>query len=134
MNDITAGVDRRVFLAMAGAGAVALPSMVAAHPEHRASDMIIVNALGGLGNPNEPPDGPDTGTGVDGTGRGSIEQRVIDEARASGLTAVNVTLGYVAGEIEPFEYSVRETGRWDPRPSGSPHQPLTAITTHRHGS
>jgi membrane dipeptidase len=126
-KDIMTGVDRRAFLAMAGAG-IALPSMVAAHPEHRASDMIIVNALGGLGNPNEPPDGPDTGTGVDGTGRGGIEQRVIDDARASGLTAVNVTLGYVAGDMEPFEYSVREVGIWDARLRQRPHDLLKVLT------
>src|SRR3546814_20534672 len=102
--------------------------MVAAHPEHRASDRIIVNALGGLGNPNEPPDGPDTGTGVDGTGRGGIEQRVIDDARASGLTAVNVTLGYVAGDMEQFEYSVREIGIWDTRLRERPHDLLTVLT------
>src|SRR3546814_6754888 len=102
--------------------------MVAAHPEHRASDMIIVNALGGLGNPNEPPDGPDTGTGVDGTGRGGIEQRVIVDARASGLPAVNVTLGYVAGDMEPFDYRVRETGIWDTRLRERPHDLLKVRT------
>lgn len=73
---------------------------------------MIINALGGLENPNpgatrpedhnplefEPPD---------------IDDRVIAEARRSGLTAVNVTLGFVAGEREPFEHSVRTIGVWD---------------------
>ncbi len=33
---------------------------------------------------------------------------VFSEARASGLTAVNITLGYVAGPDDPFEASVRD--------------------------
>lgn len=128
MSERVSDVDRRAFLAMTGAAAVALPAVAAAHPGHRASDMIIVNTLGGLGNPNELPDGPGTGTGVDGTGRGGIEQRVIDDARASGLTAVNVTLGYVAGDMEPFEYSVREIGTWDARLRQRPHDLLKVLT------
>jgi membrane dipeptidase len=35
------------------------------------------------------------------------------DARAAGLDAINVTLGYVAGEGDPFERTVREIGLWD---------------------
>ena len=53
--------------------------------------MIVVNALGGLGDPNHPSDRlvPD------------VSPRVLAEAHASGLTAVNVTLGYVSGRRIP---------------------------------
>lgn len=129
MSDRSNGaLDRRAFLAFAGAGAAALPSVLAAHPGHRASDMIVVNALGGLSNPNVLPQGPDAGTGIAGTERRGIGQRVIDDARASGLTAVNVTLGYVAGDMEPFEHSVREIGTWDARLRQRPHDLLKILT------
>ena len=58
--------------------------------------MIIVNALGGLENPNlalVKPQG-DNPVAMDAVG---MDARTIADARASGLTAVNVTLGYVGG-------------------------------------
>lgn len=64
---------------------------------------IVINALGGLGDPNHPADGlvPDIGP------------RVLAEAHASGLTAVNVTIGYVSGPDDPFESSVRDIAATD---------------------
>jgi membrane dipeptidase len=32
---------------------------------------------------------------------------------ASGLNAINITLGYVSGDMEPFEYTISEIGQWD---------------------
>ncbi|HYJ53456.1 MAG TPA: membrane dipeptidase [Allosphingosinicella sp.] len=95
-------LDRRAFLALAGAGAL-IPGAALAQPPAR--DMIIVNALGGLSDPNvdQPAD------------RRALSDRIVADARASGLTAVNVTMGYVAGDEEPFEQSVREIARWDAR-------------------
>jgi membrane dipeptidase len=64
--------------------------------------MLIVNALGGLEDPNlkEP--------------AGSVlEPRVLRDAHDSGLTAVNVTLGYVSGDADPFEQSVRDIAQMD---------------------
>ena len=43
----------------------------------------------------------------------SVDARALADARPPGLTAVNVTLGYVAGPMEPFEHTIREIGRWD---------------------
>lgn len=118
-------LDRRAFIAAAGAGALAAPAALRAEP---ARDMIIVNALGGLSNPNRRPQGPSSATGVDGVRRQGIEQRVIDDARASGMNAVNVTLGYVAGDMEPFEHSVKEIGIWEWRLRERPGDLLKVLT------
>jgi len=114
MSGFFDSVDRRAFLAMAGAAAFA-PPVFAQAPR---GDPIIVNALGGLGDPN-------IETEAD---RRALSDRVIADARASGLTAVNVTMGYVAGDEEPFEQSVREIARWDARVRGRPAD-LTKVLT-----
>ncbi|MGE0180008.1 MAG: dipeptidase [Sphingomonas sp.] len=98
--------SRRLFLAAAGAAALPLPATA-----QRRDDMLIVNALGGFGNPNamrQP-------GAIQGTRRRTLEPRVLADARASGMDAVNVTLGYVAGDMEPFEHTIREIGLWDAR-------------------
>jgi len=116
MMGATRNLDRRDFLALAGAGAL-IPGAALAQP--RASDglpgmppeMLIVNALGGLYDPNRPP--PPPGQGIERLPRRPVGQRLIDDARASGMDAVNMTLGYVAGNRDPFEQSVEEIGTWD---------------------
>jgi membrane dipeptidase len=107
------GLDRRSFLVLAGAAAIVRPAAAQA-PQ----GMIIVNALGGLDDPNveNPPD------------RRRLSDRIIADARASGLTAVNVTMGYVSGEEEPFEQSVREIARWDARLRDRPRDLLKVLT------
>jgi membrane dipeptidase len=95
--------DRRRFLAAAAgtAGAAALsPLLQAAGPAPR---RIVINALGGLGDPNTPGDALVP----------QLTPRVLAEARASGLTAVNITLGYVSGPGDPFEASVRDIAATD---------------------
>jgi membrane dipeptidase len=69
-------------------------------------EFIIVNALGGLEDPNQPESTADASL---------LEPRVLREAHESGLTAVNVTLGYVSGEADPFEQSVRDVAQMDAR-------------------
>ncbi len=101
-------IDRRGFLTgMAWAAAAsALPwqSSAASPASADAADAgIIVNALGGLDDPNR-----DTGALVP-----TITPRVLAEAHASGLTAVNITLGYVSGPDDPFEASVRDIAATD---------------------
>ncbi|WP_231862690.1 dipeptidase [Sphingorhabdus sp. M41] len=73
---------------------------------------IIIDGLGGISNVNlrilpeeksGDPAVPDKG----------IDARALEDVKASGMSAVNVTIGYVAGEMEPFEHSVREVGQWD---------------------
>jgi membrane dipeptidase len=106
-------IDRRAFLAMAGAAA--LPLSASAQAPKR---MLIVNALGGLNDPNVREEAE----------RRRLSDRVIADARASGLTAVNVTMGYVAGDEEPFEQSVREIARWDARLRDRPADLLKVLT------
>ncbi len=117
--------DRRAFIAMAAAGSATAAAPALAAP--RRPDMLIVNALGGLIDPNRWRE-DDTGTGVGGTPRDRLSKRVIDDARASGMDAVNVTLGYVAGKMDPFEYTVSEIGIWDHRLRQHPHD-LTKVLT-----
>ena len=111
-------VDRRAFLAMAGAAAVA---PAAAQPVAASRDLVIVNALGGLVDMNlRAEDLPEAA-------RRNLSDRVIRDARASGLTAVNVTMGYVAGDEDPFEQTVREIARWEARLRGRPADLLKVL-------
>lgn len=103
-------VDRRTVLA----GSAAALLTAAAPVRQPRSDMLIINALGGLENPNHG-EADTSGAGVGGITRGPLEPRVIADAHASGLNAINITLGYVAGPMEPFEYSVADIGAWDAR-------------------
>ena len=110
------GMDRRDFLAL-GVGAaagVAVPGAVnaAANPWSHA---LIINALGGLENPNIEPAAAasDRKQAVQGFDPASIDERALKDAFASGLNAVNITLGYVSGGMEPFEYTIAEIGLWD---------------------
>ena len=113
-------LDRRNFLLAAGAAALAPPA--AAQPAATPGNMIIVNALGGLIDLNTSDDQ------VTEESRRTLSDRVIADARASGLTAVNVTLGYVAGDDEPFEETVRTLGRWEARLRSRPDDLLKVLT------
>ena len=75
---------------------------------HRLSEPLIVNALGGLEDPNRA-DADCVSKPI------ALEERVLRDAHASGLTAVNVTLGYISGPKEPFESSVRDVAEMDAR-------------------
>jgi membrane dipeptidase len=107
---------RREILAMAAA-ASSIPAQgwakaATAKPAKGASSMIIINALGGLENPNlaltkPQSDNPVAMDSID------MDDRTIADARASGLTAVNVTLGYVGGPEDPYEETIRTIAMWD---------------------
>ncbi|MBS0284567.1 MAG: membrane dipeptidase [Proteobacteria bacterium] len=106
---MTMAIDRREFVTRAGAlaamgmASAPAPALAAEAAGDPIAGWIVVNALGGLGDPNHPTS--DT--------RSAITPRVLAEAHASGLTAVNVTLGYVAGPEEPFETTVRDIATTD---------------------
>jgi len=72
---------------------------------------LIVNALGSLENPNLALERPFEG-GIDTT-RPDVDDRAVDDAIASGLSAVNITLGYVAGTMDPFEHTLASISAWD---------------------
>ncbi|QJR03875.1 peptidase M19 [Sphingobium yanoikuyae] len=96
-------LDRRNFMGVSAAMLAAGSARAAGVDADPIKDMIVVNALGGLGDPNQPADSlvPQFGP------------RVLAEAHASGLTAVNITIGYVSGSADPFEQSVREVAETD---------------------
>lgn len=91
-------MNRRTLLALSAA-ATAAPALAASDA---LAGLTVINALGGLLDPNfpEPP-------------RPVMTPRILKDAHASGTTAVNCTLGYVAGKAEPFQQSVAEVAQWD---------------------
>ena len=82
------------------------------HARRSQPDLFVINMLGGIRNPNRrgsrgplgghPPEGPLT-----------LDERAVTDALASGTAAVNITIGYVAGPQDPFEYSVADVARWN---------------------
>lgn len=103
MND--GRMSRRTVMAATGA--------VAASPARAVERRrIIVNALGGLENPNLGVGQPKTGGPAD-TDAPDVDARAIADAKAAGLTAVNITLGYVAGPEDPYEYTLKTIREWD---------------------
>jgi membrane dipeptidase len=103
---------RREFVTGTAMAAAATPAL--AHPRKKLPQkkMLIVNALGDLDNPNLALTQPQGDNPVD-LDKLDIDDRTLRDAHASGLSAVNVTLGYVAGPDEPFEYTIRTIGTWD---------------------
>lgn len=119
-------IDRRSFLSLAAAGVLAAPPALSARTAPARSsagpwrNALIVNALGSLDNVNltlpsaagdaQEQNGPESPREWL---RRVIDPRAMREARGSGLTAINVTIGYVGGPMEPFEHTVREIAMWD---------------------
>jgi membrane dipeptidase len=74
---------------------------------------VIVNALGGLDNPNLKDEG-----GESNVSRGVRKPRVLDartleDARRSGVTAINCTLGWVAGDGDPYEVTIASIAQYE---------------------
>jgi membrane dipeptidase len=92
-------ISRRALLAAAAAAAVA-PAYAKAPPR------LVIDGLGGIDDPNvelmarlHPEAKPAT--------QDRLSPRVLADLRRSGISAVNVTLGYVSGPADPFEASVK---------------------------
>jgi membrane dipeptidase len=103
-------MDRRTFIALGGALPLATPARAAPRDGSsgsRAATGLVVNALGGLADPNRPPP-PDADVAPP-----VLSPRAVADALASGVHAINLTLGYVFGEGDPFELSVRSIAQWD---------------------
>ena len=97
--------DRRQFILSAGATALATPIFAGGPDGYSAASYeraIVIDALGGPGdfNPNASPN--DTWS-----------DRVVADARASGLTAVNLTVGDVGNGLHRFEDAVEGIARSD---------------------
>ena len=94
---------RRHFFLLAGAAALRPRRVPARSSGASADDFTIVNALGGLDDPNHPD-----------AGRAVITSRMLADAHASGEAAVNVTLGYVSGpQKDPYQFSLADVAHWD---------------------
>ncbi len=71
----------------------------------------VVNALGELANPNA---GQETAGSLQQTSEEMVvDDRAVGESLASGLSAVNITLGYTMGDLPPYEHTVHELDVWD---------------------
>ena len=86
---------------------------------------IIVNALGGLSNPNL--DLGQTGHLRPGGEPYGVDDRAVADARTAGLSAINITLGYVFGPGNPHEVTLKDLDQWDAILAGSPKD-LSKIT------
>ncbi|GHJ44047.1 peptidase M19 [Catellatospora sp. TT07R-123] len=77
------------------------------------TDYLIINALGALDNPNAPHSADAAGKLIQTSDELTIDARTIADAHASGLTAVNITLGYTLGDMPPYEHTLHELDVWD---------------------
>ena len=115
--------DRRSFLAAAAASALPMPAFARPNGGGAAAARLVVNALGGFYDPNA----ERQGSAIQATLARTVDRRLLDDARASGLDAVNVTLGYVAGAMDPFEHTIREIGIWEARLRAHPDRLLKVV-------
>jgi membrane dipeptidase len=95
-----------VGLAAAGVSTLAVDAAEPVSKKPGPRRMLIIDSLGEFSDPNLP-------EGERGGADMGVSARALKDLRASGLSAVNLTMGYVAGKMEPFEYSVSEVGKWD---------------------
>jgi len=98
-------LDRREFLALAGASAVAAPFAARAAAGYSAdayARAIVIDSLGGPGDFDAAasPDAP-------------LSARAVADARASGLTAVNLTVSAVGNGPRRFEETIANIARAD---------------------
>lgn len=106
--------DRRTFMLLAGASALAgcspKPEKVAVPASPAAASVkVVINSLGGLSDPNS----SDLPNARNLNDKPTVSARVIDDALASGMNAVNMTLGYVAGDGDPYQVTLDDIAQWD---------------------
>jgi membrane dipeptidase len=82
----------------------------------------VINALGELDDPNlpAPDDAADRAALTYSNTAVAVSPRALADARESGLCAVNVTLGHVAGTDDPCEATLRDIAAWDAFVSARP--------------
>jgi membrane dipeptidase len=89
-------------------------------PPRGQSRYATINALGVLDNPNliasredADADALDVQALGHASGARSIDARALADARSAGLSAVNITLGHVAGTADAFCETVRDITGWN---------------------
>ncbi|MGV3481275.1 MAG: dipeptidase [Sphingobium sp.] len=109
--------DRRHFLigsATAAAVAAGAASMAQARSAAGASGGgVFVNSLGTLFGFDAPPPPPGSKPLIVESRPEMVTDSAVRDTLAAGISAVNITLGHVAGDIDPFEHSVADIGRWN---------------------
>jgi membrane dipeptidase len=91
-------------------------------------DLTIVNALGVLDNPNAAHSLAAASQLNASSDQLTIDERTLADAHASGLTAVNITLGYTMGDLEPYSHTLREIETWDRLVSEHPTDLVKILT------
>ena len=111
-------INRRRLVPLAAAAALTPAVGFTKQRSDPLRNLIVINSLGDLEDPNQASldNGP------------MVTPRIIKDALASGTTALNITLGYVSGDEEPFELSVREIGIWDALVRQNDHKLAKVLT------
>ena len=84
-----------------------LPALAQQAGDTRARRPICIDALGSIDNPNRQHAEQDDPDAI------GIDARSLADAKAAGLSAFNMTIGYVFGKDDPYESSVRQVAAWD---------------------
>jgi membrane dipeptidase len=101
--------DRRTFLhGAAAAGLASLGMPATGSSSLRNQRPLIIDALGGIDNTNLPATRRE-----DAASDYGIDARAMADAKASGLSAFNMTIGYVFGSGDPYEKSVADVRAWN---------------------
>jgi len=69
---------------------------------------VVINTSGSLSDPNRP-----SVTDMGGIEAPVMTPRIISDARAAGVTAINMTFGYVFGDAEPYALTKADIEAWD---------------------
>lgn len=119
MSDLT--IARRALLAAAAAAPAMMSEAAAQTGASRWRGALTINTLGGLGNPNTDDNAPPGA-------RIRLDSRTLAEAHASGLDAVNWTIGHVFGDGDPYEMTVSDIARYDRMIRDYPRDLLKVLT------
>jgi membrane dipeptidase len=104
------------------------PAMPQTAPDWTPFDQtLVINALGELRNPNLETQ-PDPAAAYASVAA-AADERALRDARAAGLSGVNVTLGHVAGAADPFEATLHDITAWDACVRAHPHSLRKVLST-----
>jgi len=90
-------------------------ALAADKPWPNLKQSIVINNLGGIDNPNSWLKAASKNQSEDPVRSRlrALDERALKDIQTSGTTAVNLTIGYVAGPMDPFEHSVKEVAHWN---------------------
>jgi membrane dipeptidase len=102
--------SRRTFLSTAAAcmASSGWPSMAAGLPAPTGKRPLIIDALGAIENINLP-----IAVREDAASHFGIDARALADAKASGLTAFNMTIGHVFGDGDAYEMTLSDVRAWN---------------------